>query len=122
MEKIVSNKNNLQILFEDNHIIAINKRCGDIVQGDKTGDTPLSEIIKSFIKEKYKKPGNVYLGVPHRINKPTSRILNFAKTTKIPSRINKLIKESKIEKYYLSITKNKPKKSTPFMECFILRK
>ena len=72
MEKIVSNKNNLQILFEDNHIIAINKRCGDIVQGDKTGDTPLSEIIKSFIKEKYKKPGNVYLGVPHRLDRPTS--------------------------------------------------
>ena len=81
MEKIVSNKNNLQILFEDNHIIAINKRCGDIVQGDKTGDTPLSEIIKSFIKEKYKKPGNVYLGVPHRLDRPTSGVLIFAKTS-----------------------------------------
>ena len=99
MEKIVSNKNNLQILFEDNHIIAINKRCGDIVQGDKTGDTPLSEIIKSFIKEKYKKPGNVYLGVPHRLDRPTSGVLIFAKTSKSLTRLNKLFKEGKIEKY-----------------------
>ena len=68
--------------FEDNHIIVVNKRCGDIVQGDKTGDTPLSEIIKSYIKEKYKKPGNVYLGVPHRLDRPTSGVLIFAKTSK----------------------------------------
>ena len=115
MEKIVSNKNNLQILFEDNHIIAINKRCGDIVQGDKTGDTPLSEIIKSFIKEKYKKPGNVYLGVPHRLDRPTSGVLIFAKTSKSLSRLNKLFKEGKIEKYYLAITKNKPKKTEHFV-------
>ena len=97
MEKIVSNKNNLQILYEDNHIIAINKRCGDIVQGDKTGDTPLSEIIKSFIKEKYKKPGNVYLGVPHRLDRPTSGVLIFAKTSKSLTRLNKLFKELDIK-------------------------
>ena len=111
MEKIISNKNNLQILFEDNHIIVVNKRCGDIVQGDKTGDTPLSEIIKSYIKEKYKKPGNVYLGVPHRLDRPTSGVLIFAKTSKSLTRLNKLFKEGKIEKYYLAITKNKPEKS-----------
>ncbi len=111
MEKIISNKNNLQILFEDNHLIVINKRCGDIVQGDKTGDTPLSEIVKLYIKEKYKKPGNVYLGVPHRLDRPTSGVLIFAKTSKSLARLNKLFKEGKIEKYYLAITKNKPEKS-----------
>ena len=111
MDKIISNKKNLQILFEDNHIIAVNKRCGDIVQGDKTGDTPLSEIIKSFIKEKYNKRGNVFLGVPHRLDRPTSGALIFAKTSKSLTRLNKLFKEGKIEKYYLAITKNKPKKA-----------
>ena len=111
MEKIISNKNNLQILYEDNHLIVINKRCGDIVQGDKTGDTPLSEIVKLYIKEKYKKPGNVYLGVPHRLDRPTSGVLIFAKTSKSLARLNKLFKEGKIEKYYLAITKNKPEKS-----------
>ena len=111
MGKITSDKKNLQILFEDNHIIAVNKRCGDIVQGDKTGDTPLSDIIKSFIKEKYKKPGNVFLGVPHRLDRPTSGALIFAKTSKSLTRLNKLFKEGKIEKYYLAITKNKPKKT-----------
>ena len=111
MEKIISNKNNLQILYEDNHLIVINKRCGDIVQGDKTGDTPLSEIVKLYIKEKYKKPGNVYLGIPHRLDRPTSGVLIFAKTSKSLARLNKLFKEGKIEKYYLAITKNKPEKS-----------
>jgi len=111
LDKIISNKKNLQILFEDNHIIVVNKRCGDIVQGDKTGDTPLSEIIKSFIKEKYNKPGNVFLGVPHRLDRPTSGALIFAKTSKSLTRLNKLFKEGKIEKYYLAITKNKPKKA-----------
>tara|TARA_B100000900_G_scaffold247345_1_gene210411 strand:+ start:1255 stop:1950 length:696 start_codon:yes stop_codon:yes gene_type:complete len=111
LEKIISNKNNLQILYEDNHLIVINKRCGDIVQGDKTGDTPLSEIVKLYIKEKYKKPGNVYLGVPHRLDRPTSGVLIFAKTSKSLARLNKLFKEGKIEKYYLAITKNKPEKS-----------
>ena len=111
MDKIISNKKNLQILFEDNHIIVVNKRCGDIVQGDKTGDTPLSEIIKSFIKEKYNKPGNVFLGVPHRLDRPTSGALIFAKTSKSLTRLIKLFKDGKVEKYYLAITKNKPKKT-----------
>ena len=77
MKKILSNKDNLQVLFEDNHIIAINKRCGDIVQGDKTGDKPLSEIVKSYLKEKYSKPGNVFLGVVHRLDRPTSGCLLY---------------------------------------------
>ena len=110
MKNIISNKNNLQVLFEDNHIIAINKRCGDIVQGDKTGDKPLSEIVKSFIKTKYSKPGNVYLGVPHRLDRPTSGVVMFAKTSKSLSRLNKIFKDGKVQKYYWAVTKNKPEK------------
>ena len=110
MKNIISNKNNLQVLFEDNHIIAINKRCGDIVQGDKTGDKPLSEIIKSFLKTKYSKPGNVYLGIPHRLDRPTSGVVIFAKTSKSLSRLNKIFKDSKVQKYYWAVTKNKPEK------------
>ena len=110
MKNIISNKNNLQVLFEDNHIIAINKRCGDIVQGDKTGDKPLSEIVKSFLKTKYSKPGNVYLGIPHRLDRPTSGVVMFAKTSKSLSRLNKIFKDSKVQKYYWAVTKNKPEK------------
>ena len=80
--KIISNKNNLQIIHEDNHIIVINKRVGDIVQGDNTGDKPLSEIIKEYLKEKYNKPGAVFLGVVHRLDRPTTGIVVFAKTSK----------------------------------------
>ena len=110
MKNIISNKNNLQVLFEDNHIIAINKRCGDIVQGDKTGDKPLSEIVKSFLKIKYSKPGNVYLGIPHRLDRPTSGVVMFAKTSKSLSRLNKIFKDGKVQKYYWAVTKNNPEK------------
>ena len=110
MKNIISNKNNLQVLFEDNHIIAINKRCGDIVQGDKTGDKPLSEIVKSFLKTKYSKPGNVYLGIPHRLDRPTSGVVIFAKTSKSLPRLNKIFKDGKVQKYYLAVTKNNPGK------------
>tara|TARA_Y200000002_G_scaffold382546_1_gene399962 strand:- start:2629 stop:3324 length:696 start_codon:yes stop_codon:yes gene_type:complete len=110
LTKFLSNKKNLQVLFEDNHIIAINKRCGDIIQGDKTGDKPLSEIVKLFLKEKYKKTGNVFLGVVHRIDRPTSGVVLFAKTSKSLTRLNKMFKNGEIEKYYLAITKNIPEK------------
>ena len=110
MKNIISNKNNLQVLFEDNHIIAINRRCGDIVQGDKTGDKPLSEIVKSFLKTKYSKPGNVYLGIPHRLDRPTSGVVIFAKTSKSLPRLNKIFKDGKVQKYYLAVTKNNPGK------------
>ena len=110
MKNIISNKNNLQVLFEDNHIIAINKRCGDIVQGDKTGDKPLSEIVKSFLKTKYSKAGNVYLGIPHRLDRPTSGVVIFAKTSKSLSRLNKIFKDGKVQKYYWAVTKNNPEK------------
>ena len=107
-----SNKNNLQVLFEDNHIIVVNKRAGDIVQGDKTGDTPLSEVVKEYIKDKYNKPGNVYLGVVHRLDRPTTGIVLFAKTSKALPRLNKLFKDKDAKKTYWAIVKNKPEKTT----------
>lgn len=109
--KQLSNIDNLIVLFEDNHIIAVNKRVGDIVQGDKTGDNPLSEIAKSFLKKKYKKPNNVFLGVIHRIDRPTSGVVIFAKTSKSLKRLNNMIKNSEVEKLYWAITKNKPEKT-----------
>ncbi|WP_335967198.1 RluA family pseudouridine synthase [Galbibacter sp. PAP.153] len=105
-----SNKNNLQVLYEDNHIIVVNKRAGDIVQGDKTGDKPLSEIIKNYLKDKYNKPGNVYLGVVHRLDRPTTGIVLFAKTSKALPRLNKLFKDKDAKKTYWAIVKNKPQK------------
>ena len=108
--KELSNIDNLIVLYEDNHIIAVNKRGGDIVQGDKTGDNPLSEIVKSFLKKKYNKLNNVFLGVVHRIDRPTSGVVIFAKTSKSLKRLNNMIKNSEIEKFYWAITKNKPEK------------
>ena len=108
--KQLSNIDNLIVLYEDNHIIAVNKRVGDIVQGDKTGDNPLSEIVKSFLKKKYNKLNNVFLGVIHRIDRPTSGVVIFAKTSKSLKRLNNMIKNSEIEKFYWAITKTKPEK------------
>ncbi|MCH1547798.1 MAG: RNA pseudouridine synthase [Flavobacteriaceae bacterium] len=105
-----SNQNNLIILYEDNHLIIVNKRAGDIVQGDKTGDTPLSEIVKKYIKIKYDKPGEVYLGTAHRLDRPTSGIVIFSKTSKALSRLNSMLLERKIKKIYWAIVKNKPNK------------
>jgi len=106
-----STKENLQVLFEDNHLIAINKRSGDIVQGDKTGDTPLSEIVKEYIAEKYQKPGKVFLGVVHRLDRPTSGVVLFAKTSKALSRLNKMFAERNTKKIYWAAVKGKlPKK------------
>ena len=102
-----SNENNLLILHEDNHIIVINKRCGDIVQGDKTGDTPLLHHVKKYIKFKYKKPGDVFLGTVHRIDRPTSGAIIFAKTSKALARLNKMLVDKDIKKTYWA---NKPKK------------
>ncbi|MBD0776491.1 RNA pseudouridine synthase [Maribacter sp. ANRC-HE7] len=110
MAKIISNPKNLQVLHEDNHLIVVNKRPGDIVQGDKTGDTPLSEVVKQFIKAKYNKPGNVYLGVPHRLDRPTSGIVVFAKTSKALPRLNKLFADKEAKKTYWAIVKNRPPK------------
>ena len=108
MSKLVSNKDNLQILHEDNHIIVVNKRIGDIVQGDKTGDKPLSEVVKEYIKEKYLKPGEVFLGVVHRLDRPTTGIVVFAKTSKALTRLNQLFSIRETQKTYWAIVKNKP--------------
>ena len=104
-----STKNNLQILFEDNHIIIVNKRAGDITQGDKTGDKPLSDVVKEYIKVKYNKPGNIYLGVVHRLDRPTSGVIIFAKTSKSLERLNKMLREKEIQKTYLAVVKLPPK-------------
>lgn len=95
-----STVSNLEVLFEDNHIIAINKRPSDIVQGDKTGDVPLSEVVKAWLKKKYDKPGNVFAGVVHRIDRPVSGVVLFAKTSKALTRMNAQFKDREIDKTY----------------------
>ena len=112
MLKILSNKSNLQVLYEDNHIIVVNKRAGDIVQGDKTGDKPLSDVVKEYIAEKYNKPGNVYLGTVHRLDRPTTGLVIFAKTSKVLPRLNKLFVSKNISKTYWALVKNQPEKKS----------
>ncbi len=107
--KVISTPQNLQVLYEDNHLIAINKRPGDIVQGDDTGDMPLGTVVKLYLKEKYNKPGDVFLGVVHRLDRPTSGIVVFAKTSKALPRLNKLFAEKDAEKTYWALVKNLPK-------------
>ena len=99
----------LEILYEDNHIIVVNKRSGDIVQGDETGDKPLSDFVKDYIKEKHDKPGEVFLGVVHRIDRPVSGIVVFARTSKSLTRLNELFQTKEIQKTYWCVVKNKPK-------------
>ncbi len=108
--KTHSTPENLQVLYEDNHLIVINKRPGDIVQGDITGDIPLSEIVKEYIKEKYDKPGAVFLGVVHRLDRPTSGLVIFARTSKALGRMNRLLAENKVRKTYWAVVKNRPSK------------
>ncbi|QXP58501.1 RluA family pseudouridine synthase [Olleya sp. HaHaR_3_96] len=110
MSKIISNKDNLQVIYEDNHIIVVNKRAGDIVQGDKTGDKPLSDVVKEYIAHKYNKPGNVYLGTVHRLDRPTTGLVIFSKTSKALPRLNKLFVSKEISKTYWALVKNKPEK------------
>ena len=110
-----------QILYEDNHLIAINKRCGQIVQGDKTGDTTLPDEIKAYLKEKYNKPGNVFCGVIHRLDRPVSGVVIFAKTSKALSRMNQSVKEHQLKKTYWALTKNKPPKDQDSLEDWLIR-
>ena len=99
----------MKVLYEDNHLIAVAKEAGDIVQGDKTGDVPLSDLVKAYLKDKYQKPGNVYLGVVHRLDRPVSGIVLFAKTSKALPRLNKMFAEHKgVSKTYLAIVANRP--------------
>lgn len=119
--KIVSDKNNLQVLHEDNHIIVINKRVGDIVQGDKTGDKPLSDVVKEYIKVKYNKPGEVFLGVVHRLDRPTTGIVVFARTSKALTRMNELFSNRETRKTYWAIVKNKPLNTEDKLVHFLKR-
>ena len=114
-----STKNNLDILYEDNHLIVINKRVGDIVQGDKTGDPPLNEIVKSYIAETYNKPGKVYLGVVHRLDRPTSGVVVFAKTSKALERLNKMLREKSIKKTYWAIVQGHPANDTASLTHYL---
>ena len=99
----------MTVLYEDNHIIIVNKQAGEIVQGDKTGDAPLSDIVKDWLKEKHNKPGNVYLGVVHRLDRPVSGVVLFAKTSKALPRLNKMFAEhDKVSKTYWAIVQNRP--------------
>ncbi len=116
-----SNPSNLQVLFEDNHLIVVNKRVGDIVQGDKTGDTPLSEVVKQYLKEKHNKPGNVYLGVVHRLDRPTSGIVLFAKTSKALPRLNKMFAEGETQKTYWAVVKNAPPQESGSLTHWLVR-
>jgi 23S rRNA pseudouridine1911/1915/1917 synthase len=121
LTKTISTKDNLQILFEDNHLLIVNKRAGDIVQGDKTGDAPLSEVAKDYIAEKYNKPGAVYLGVVHRIDRPTTGIVVFSKTSKALSRLNKLFAERETQKTYWAVIKNQPPKDKDTLIHYLKR-
>lgn len=106
-----STLNNLQVLYEDNHLLVINKRPSDLVQGDKTGDVPLVDLGKAYLKAKYDKPGQVFLGVAHRLDRPVSGAIVFGRTSKALERLNKLFREKTVEKIYWAVVQNRPPKS-----------
>jgi 23S rRNA pseudouridine1911/1915/1917 synthase len=110
-----------QIIYEDNHLIIINKKASEIVQGDKTGDTPLSEKVKNFIKQRDNKPGNVFCGVCHRLDRPVSGIVIFAKTSKALSRMNELFRDKTIQKTYWAVVKNKPPHLTQRLTHYLIK-
>ena len=109
----------MEVVYEDNHIIIVNKKSGEIVQGDKTGDTPLSETLKQWIKEKYAKPGNVFCGVVHRLDRPVFGLVVFAKTSKALSRMNEMFRNGDVHKTYWAITKNRPPKDEDTLVHYI---
>lgn len=107
-------------LYEDNHIIIVRKEAGEIVQGDKTGDTPLSETVKAYLKEKYSKPGNVFCGVVHRIDRPVTGVVLFAKTSKALTRLNEMLKKGEIHKTYWALVEGKRKDKEGEIESWLL--
>ena len=111
----------MTVIYEDNHIIVINKTASEIVQGDKTGDTPLSETVKQYIKEKYAKPGNVFIGVTHRLGRPVSGLVILAMTSKALSRLNEMFKNSEVKKTYWAIVKEIPKEPEGELVHFLVR-
>lgn len=112
----------MDVIYEDNHIIAVNKNCSEIVQGDKTGDSPLSEAVKQYIKEKYQKPGNVFIGVTHRLDRPTSGVVLFARTSKALTRLNGMFSEKEsIKKIYWAVVDKKPVKEAGTLHHWLVR-
>ena len=111
----------MNILYEDNHIIVINKSAGEIVQGDKTGDKSLCDTMKAFLKEKYAKPGNVFIGLPHRLDRPVSGVVVFAKTSKALERLNTMFRDGNVKKIYWAITKECPIPGEGEISSWILR-
>ena len=111
----------MTVVYEDNHIIVVNKTASEIVQADKTGDTPLSETVKQYLKEKYQKPGNVFLGVTHRLDRPVSGLVIFAKTSKALTRLNEMFRAGEAKKTYWAVVKNAPKESEGELVHFLVR-
>ncbi|MDI3505083.1 MAG: rRNA synthase [Bacteroidota bacterium] len=111
----------MDVLYEDNHLIIVNKAPSEIVQGDKTGDKPLSESIKEYLKEKYHKPGNVFCGVTHRLDRPTSGVVVFAKTSKALSRLNEMFRNGEVDKTYWAIVKNRPPKDEDTLIHYLIK-
>ena len=111
----------MTVVYEDNHIVVVNKTSSEIVQGDKTGDTPLSEMVKQYLKEKYNKPGNVFIGVTHRLDRPVSGLVVFAKTSKALPRLNEMFRNGEVKKTYWAIVKNKPRLEEAELVNWIVR-
>lgn len=111
----------MTVVYEDNHIIVVNKTASEIVQADKTGDTPLSETVKEYLKEKYQKPGNVFIGVTHRLDRPVSGLVIFAKTSKALTRLNEMFRTSEVKKTYWAVVKNAPKETEGELVHFLVR-
>lgn len=112
----------MEVVYEDNHIIAINKACGEVVQGDKTGDETVLDRVKHFLKVKYSKPGNVFLGLPHRLDRPTSGLLILAKTGKVLPRLNKLFQtKGEVKKIYWAVVDKRPEKHTAKLENYLVK-
>jgi len=109
----------LEVLYKDNHLIAINKKSGDIVQGDKTGDTPLSDFVKAYIKKKYNKPGEVFLGTIHRLDRPTSGVVLYARTSKALARMNEQFKNKEVQKTYWAVVDNPPPNTSGTLDNFL---
>lgn len=111
----------MTVLYEDNHIIVVNKSASEIVQGDKTGDVPLSDMVKAYLKDKYQKPGNVFVGVTHRLDRPVSGLVVFAKTSKALSRLNEMFRVGQVQKTYWAIVKNEPKQPEAELVHWLVR-
>ncbi|MBT5858233.1 MAG: RluA family pseudouridine synthase [Flavobacteriales bacterium] len=109
----------IEVLYEDNHLIAVNKKSGDIVQGDKTGDAPISDFVKAYIKKKYNKPGEVFLGTIHRLDRPTSGVVLYARTSKALSRMNEQFREKQVQKTYWAVVEKKPPTESGTLENYL---